>query len=321
MSGAIELLFAVNTISRKRGVAQQELTFFVLIENRSYDKQVDVHWCGEDGLWQKLQAKSLYMRGKHHEVWRAQAWFRLSEDAALPGNVRFALHCRMVGQDFWDNHESANYLVEADGGIRLGHGYRVQHVDFLPQLHAEETHRTIAVAVDGAIQPREVYVDWTTDGWRTQQRTKCTAGGTIGMLHSRAMRATRTSMGYASTRHASRVRNDYRIEYVIGCRTPSGEVWDNNGGNNYRVQRNQFRVMILNLHCYQEADQDAKLSQIAHAIDELDVDVVCLQEVAEDWNDGNGDWNSNAAKIICDRLQPRLPSLYRLGASGLRPLS
>lgn len=60
--------------------------------------------------------------------------------------------------------------------------------------------------------------------------------------------------------------------------------------------------MILNLHCYQEDNQDYKFSQIAKAINELKIDIVCLQEVAELWNDGMGDWNTNSAKIINDRL-------------------
>ncbi len=30
--------------------------------------------------------------------------------------------------------------------------------------------------------------------------------------------------------------------------------------------------------------------------------MICLQEVGEPWNDGRGDWNGNAAKIIRDRL-------------------
>ena len=30
--------------------------------------------------------------------------------------------------------------------------------------------------------------------------------------------------------------------------------------------------------------------------------MICLQEVGENWNNGLGDWNSNAAKIICERL-------------------
>ena len=62
-------------------------------------------------------------------------------------------------------------------------------------------------------------------------------------------------------------------------------------------------MLILNLHCYQEDNQDHKLSQIARAINELDVDVVCLQEVAELWNNGLGDWESNSARIINDRLK------------------
>jgi maltose 6'-phosphate phosphatase len=60
--------------------------------------------------------------------------------------------------------------------------------------------------------------------------------------------------------------------------------------------------MILNLHCYQEENQDYKLSQIAKAIDEQGVDIVCLQEVAELWNNGKGDWETNTARIINERL-------------------
>ena len=61
--------------------------------------------------------------------------------------------------------------------------------------------------------------------------------------------------------------------------------------------------MILNLHCYQEDNQDYKFSQIAKAIDEQEADIVCLQEVAEHWNNGEGDWDTNSAKIINDRLR------------------
>jgi maltose 6'-phosphate phosphatase len=61
--------------------------------------------------------------------------------------------------------------------------------------------------------------------------------------------------------------------------------------------------MILNLHCCQEENQDDKLSRIARAIDEQEVDIVCLQEVAELWNDGKGDWQTNTARIINERLK------------------
>jgi maltose 6'-phosphate phosphatase len=56
--------------------------------------------------------------------------------------------------------------------------------------------------------------------------------------------------------------------------------------------------MILNLHCYQEDNQDSKFTQIAKAINEQNIDVVCFQEVAEFWNDGHGDWDTNVAKSL-----------------------
>jgi maltose 6'-phosphate phosphatase len=56
------------------------------------------------------------------------------------------------------------------------------------------------------------------------------------------------------------------------------------------------------LHCYQEENQDYKFSQIAKAINELDIDIICLQEVAELWNDGKGDDETNSSRIINDSL-------------------
>ena len=88
----------------------------------------------------------------------------------------------------------------------------------------------------------------------------------------------------------------------MGCTTPAGERWDNNRGRNYSARHADLKVLTLNLHTYQEDNQDYKFSQIARAINELDIDLICLQEVGENWNGGQGDWNSNAAKIICERL-------------------
>lgn len=62
---------------------------------------------------------------------------------------------------------------------------------------------------------------------------------------------------------------------------------------------------MLNLHCYQEEDQERNFGQIARAIDELDIDVGCFQEVAEHWNNGMGDWRSNSARIINEQLRRR----------------
>jgi maltose 6'-phosphate phosphatase len=93
------------------------------------------------------------------------------------------------------------------------------------------------------------------------------------------------------------------VQYCISCEGKEQTLWDNNDGYNYVISRKPLAIMILNLHCYQEDNQDYKLTQIAKAINEREADIVCLQEVAEHWNNGAGDWPSNSAKIINDHLR------------------
>jgi len=83
---------------------------------------------------------------------------------------------------------------------------------------------------------------------------------------------------------------------MVECRTKSGVVWDNRNGRNYATCRGTLRAMTLNLHTYQEPDQQEKFQQIAR------------QEVGEHWNNGEGDWASNAARII----NSHLPKPYHL---------
>ena len=102
-----------------------------------------------------------------------------------------------------------------------------------------------------------------------------------------------------------------RLQYYISCEAGGRVLWDNNRGRNYRVRRRALRVLVLNLHCCQEENQDFKFSQIARAIKERNVDIVCFQEVAEPWNDGGGDWSLNSANLI----NQRLPAPYHLAAA------
>jgi maltose 6'-phosphate phosphatase len=98
------------------------------------------------------------------------------------------------------------------------------------------------------------------------------------------------------------------VEYSIECETDQGVFWDNCNGANYQARRSTLRVLTLNLHCYQEDEQDYKFRQIAKAIQDFHIDLVCLQEVAENWNDGKGNWASNAARVI----NSHLPFQYHL---------
>ena len=299
----IRLLRASNTISRHKQRLQQELVFLMTVENIAWDKLVEVHWAGEDGVWRTLRAEYHRPGGKNREIWRARATFNPSEDASLPGDIEFALRYRVLEQDYWDNNNSRNFVSNADSGVMLDRHAQLQNVDCNPILKAGQRVYPITLVVGQSLKPRQICVHWTTDNWRTTQVTPCFFRR-MRWDKARGSRA-RNPNRYDTSLWISQltVGDAFRVEYAIGCETDTGVVWDNNFGQNYLARRERLKILTLNLHCYQEENQDTKFSHIARAIDELDIDVVCLQEVAENWGDGQGDWNSNAARIIRDRLR------------------
>ena len=100
-----------------------------------------------------------------------------------------------------------------------------------------------------------------------------------GVHASRAMSG-RWSTGFRIWISQLKIDDAFRLQYAIGCDTPGRTIWDDNFGCNYLARHSRLKILTLNLHCYQEENQDAKFAQIARAIDDLDIDVVCLQEVA-----------------------------------------
>ena len=299
---AIQLLHASNVISRYKQRLQQDLAFTMLVENVAYDKLVEVHWTGEDGVWRTLPAEHRASLGSELEIWGAQTGPIASDDESLPGDIEFALRYRVRERDFGDNNGSRNYFSNADSGVQLHPDVLLRNVDFAPTLTADQRHCRITVAVRHSLQPQRVWIYWTTDDWRSTRVTPCFFHR---MYWERWTRSNaRNPNRYDTSIWSGQLTIDdaYRIQYAIGCETPNGTVWDNNFGYNYVSRRRRLKILTLNLHCYQEEDQDAKFSQIAKAINDLDIDIVCLQEVGEPWKDGVGDWNSNAAKIIRDRL-------------------
>ena len=74
----------------------------------------------------------------------------------------------------------------------------------------------------------------------------------------------------------------YRVEYALSCEAGGRRLLGQQLRRAITLARHdRLKVMTLNLHCYQEDRQDEKFSQIAKAIRDLHVDVVCLQEVGE----------------------------------------
>ncbi len=298
----IQLLYIENIITRKENRVQQKLTFFILLENVGYDKQVDVIWSGENGHWQTLTAKYHSMQGHDREYWRAQATFNLSEQQSLPGNIQCGLRYQVFDHEYWDNDNGLNYVSEADSGIKLTHDQYIQNVGFSGNFKDEQPSIPVTIAVDHAFKAKKVTIHWSTDNWKTTQLTTCQYK--INYWDKAKQSNARNPNQYGIQLWTGQIESgdSFRLQYSICSESDEHVVWENNFGNNYSFQREQLKVLILNLHCYQEENQDEKFSQIAKAIDELKVDVVCFQEVAEYWRDGEGDWESNSAKLINDRL-------------------
>lgn len=299
----ITLLYARNLISRRTTPARQTLSFVMLVANLAYDKDVHVCWAGEDEIWQVLPAAFHAGAGDgSYEYWVARASFPLDEEATLPGNVRFALCYRRPGAEYWDNNQGSNYVMEADCGILLGNERPLIGTTLDAVLPTGQKEIPITVTLRNSLPARRVTLHWTTDNWQTTRKTACRFRRNY--WDSELLSNARNPNQYGcQVWHATlKAADAFRIRYRIACETAQQVIRDDNAGSDYTLQRPSLKVLILNLHCCQEENQDHKLSLIARAIDDWAVDIVCLQEVAELWNEGRGDWPSNTARIINERL-------------------
>jgi maltose 6'-phosphate phosphatase len=299
----IQLQYVENVISRKKGGVRQYLTFFIAVENLSYHKQVDVLWAGEDGVWHTLAARFHSTLAPNREYWQAHIQFQLSAAESLPGNVAFSLRYRAEEVEYWDNNHGNNYLSQADSGIDAPGRRPIQVVGFSGALPESRQYLPVTVAVDRSLAAEKVTVHWTTDNWLHRRQTACHFKRTFWDREYQSNARNPNQYGVQIWKGWLKTGDAFRVQYSVSAESRGRLFWDNNLGNNFAASHKPLKVLILNLHCYQEDDQDKKFSKIAKAIDELGVDVVCFQEVAEFWNDGRGDWPSNSANIINQRLK------------------
>ena len=299
----IQLLYVENIITRKKSTPQQELIFVMRVANLSHDKKVEVLWAGEQGEWQVLSASYQYQLSADEECWKARVIIKAQGHTSLPGNINFALHYQCLGQEYWDNQAGSNYASQADSGIQLTASQNLQQLGFESKLKAGQQLLPITVSVNQALQVKAVTLHWTTDNWLTSHKTHCHFNRHYWHEHAQSNARNPNQYGSQIWQGLLKINDAYRVEYSISYDTAVGVLWDNNDGNNYKLSHEPLKLMILNLHCYQEAQQDEKFTQIAKAIDDLDVDIVCFQEVAELWNEGFGDWKTHSANIINNRLK------------------
>jgi maltose 6'-phosphate phosphatase len=298
----IELLYAKNTIARNGELGHQELVFALLVQNLAYDKYVEVVWVGEDGTRRNLKAEYVAPAGQNLELWQARAVFPLAAEGSLPGDISFVLHYHVVGHDYWLPSNQQGWSINADSGVRMGDSFPLVNVDFQPHLGAGHQFYPVTIGVRRDLQAERVAIRWTTNHWRTATETP--AYFWHKHWHRTIGSTARNPNRYGCAVWISQLHlgDAYRVEYALSCEAKGRQYWDNNFGKNYLARHDRLKIMTLNLHCYQEDRQDEKFVQIAKAIQDLNVDVVCFQEVAEPWNGGHGDWNANAVKLIRDRL-------------------
>lgn len=298
----IQLLYVGNVITRKKKVLQQELSFLMRVENLSHYKRCDVLWAGEDGVWNTLPASYHSELEDNKEYWRAHITVKSTADKSLPGNIKFALRYQTQDREYWDNKHGHNYSSQADSGIKVVSTQPVLNIGFDNRLHDGQKYVPITVSVNRSVHAKAVTIHWTTDNWRHTYKTPAQFKRNYWNEKSRSNARNPNQYGSQIWQGLLKINDAFRLQYAISCECSDQVLWDDNNGKSYSASHEPLKVMILNLHCYQEDNQDYKFSQIAKAINELDVDIVCLQEVAELWNDGLGDWNTNSAKIINDRL-------------------
>jgi maltose 6'-phosphate phosphatase len=308
----IRLLYAKNIISHDMQAFVQELAFAILVKSFAYQKQVDLHWAGADGPWWVLKAEYHCSVGKDLEIWRAKIAYRSSSGKSLPRDVQFAFCYRVLGKEYWDNNHGRNYWIRADSGLLVNSEFHV--INFEPSYLLQRGQKSyqIAAAVQQLDNISGVHITWSTDGWKSHYRTPCwfAADYWRRTFKSNAGNPNPNGCGIWSCRLD--IGDAYQIEYAISCDKGKRKLWDNNFGKNYLARRERLKVLTLNLHCYQEELQDRKFALIAKAVSDLSIDVVCLQEVGELWNDGKGDWPSNAARIIREHLRRSYHLRYHL---------
>lgn len=298
----VRFIYVKNIVTRTVNGTFQEISFALRARNLGFGKRVSVHWCGEDGAWRVAPAEYRCALSGGDEAWVAELAMPLTMESSIPGNIRFAACLENDGESHWDSQFGGNYRSDADSGVIVFEPVDARVVGCSPHLPAGLVSLPLEVAVRQEAGPQAVTVHWSTDGWNTSHRAQAyyRRDHWDRSVGSNARNPNR--YGWEVWVARIPLQHAYRVDFAVECRTRRGVVWDNHDGLNYRAQRGTLKAMTLNLHTYQESDQYRKFTQVARAIAELGVDVVCLQEVGENWNNGAGDWASNAARIINDQL-------------------
>lgn len=201
------------------GQCEQRFHFWadLSVRNDAYQKDVGARWSADGWKsFQTVQASYVGDLGNGYEKWHLEAV--IGEGTSQPDEVEFAVYASMNGTTSWDpnNNYYVYQSVSADEPVRL------------LRSGVSYASRT-GVSLSGAVRvydlgnPKTVSIRYTTDGWATWKDAFATWST-----------ANDWTFKIPNVAHGKPLPSD--VEFAVRYQVAGQDLWDNNGGANYRLQ-------------------------------------------------------------------------------------
>lgn len=221
----IKVLRASSFKMTRYGSVTMARSYTLMVKNIAFEKKVSIHGQTENGEWKDFQAHYLYSAGNNFEVW---------EVYANNGPEQFAAKYEVDGVTYWDNNNSDDYHLCAEG-VTL-----YNNINLLlwrnGTLYQTAQGFTVGVNLQNLGPEKEVTVVYTTDNWQTQKKAALHFLSYQVYGYGNALSPNEAGVeywqGYINTE-----LTDSRIEYAVRYEVNGQEYWDNNNGLNYVVIR------------------------------------------------------------------------------------
>lgn len=214
--------------------------FKVEVKNLAYQKQVDVLCELTDGTWKFFPLTFSNSTQEGTEIWSGTA-----KRSNIPYLVesgfkgKYAIRYKVNGQEYWDNNNGQNYEIIGVAGRYLSEGVNVSvYNSNLYQYNlSQNASLFIDVDVKNLNYNKDVEVVYTTDGWKTSNKSKLSFQSYFA-VGPKQMLVSPNSFGVEKwTASINLPTSVQTVDYAIVYRVNGQEYWDNNFGKNYRVTK------------------------------------------------------------------------------------
>jgi hypothetical protein len=229
-----------------RGVRGDFRVALVKVADVAFEKRVSLFMEYEDGVWRESYGTYVGPAEPGFELWRVSALNERMPWTPRPIGPRWAdelvVKYEVAGQTYWDNNQGRNYVVgpPADApGEMLFAGLNLLQLQASASAFGDASGPQVyfsgVVNVRNLAFQKNVVVRYTTDGWRTQAELPARFQSFRGEFG--------VSLDYPNGAGIERwVFDAYlpghaqQIEYAIRYEVAGQTFWDNNFGQNYRIE-------------------------------------------------------------------------------------